>query len=993
MKPDQTYGAVTRLALGLAITYAVPARLAAQSSPAVNEEVVQLSPFLVDATEDTGYRATSTISGTRLNTSLNDIASSLTEITAELMEDLGATNAVDVLQYVPNTDTDDGQVFTDINANGALWSTTYKSRGYAVTNLSTDFLPSLIPLDMYNMERLTFARGPNSILFGLGGPGGISNGASKSALFRSLTQVALRFDDEGSKRAAIDINRVLIADRLALRIAAVSDDRNTFTKPSALNKTQRAYLAAKYQITRDASLRFHYERGFYDAHLDRQWIAGDGISSWLAAPEGSKPTVVAGQQGTITNSNIVPGVDNWGGAYRPVMVYAGAGTEVVPMVWRQMGKSQTPNVVDRLDRAYLQDSTLYPWNANLSGAANGFYSRFRNNSAFYEHRFFNAVDLQLTYSKQKSERLIDVTSRTPRYIVYIDVNEVLPNGQPNPNFRSFYTESDAPVVIKNNNEKETLRATLAYELDLQKRVGNGLLGKLLGRHQFALLGERYDNQMASSTHFLSNFAGLETNIPGQRAPNNILTAVNNGNNNLSLRWYLDPAKGVFGPENSPIFDYPLIYSGMIDQTVRENGLALGFRVNASDIVLEELESAMLAMQSRFWNDRVILTLGWRKDSQTVYRPILPAGPDALRVNPIGLDAKALVLDPLKSEGDTTTRGVVFHATSNISLFYNQSSSFLPPPANANDVFSRPFGNITGQGDDYGIRLRLFDNRLFLSATAFKTNQINDVQGSIINGTGIAFPGPINAIWDRLADFTGDNTWLNPPYKPVAGNWQGTQDFEADGYEFEITANPTSQWRFTFNAAHQNNVVSNFGEEFHEYIAANLPIWRSFPGLGDIQIDNATYPTVNAAIDLILEGQARLLALNSQTDGRQPQWSANMITNYRFAENSRLKGFSIGASARWREARIIGYVKNQVTQGFITDQPFYGKDTKTFNGTIAYRGRIGDIGYRVQLNINNLFNDRGIDPLLAEDDGTGNPVIVGAKYPQGRSFALSTTFDF
>ncbi|MBT6767785.1 MAG: hypothetical protein HOA81_02195, partial [Opitutales bacterium] len=39
-----------------------------------DQEVFELSPFAVDASGDTGYRATSTIAGSRLNTQLRDVA-------------------------------------------------------------------------------------------------------------------------------------------------------------------------------------------------------------------------------------------------------------------------------------------------------------------------------------------------------------------------------------------------------------------------------------------------------------------------------------------------------------------------------------------------------------------------------------------------------------------------------------------------------------------------------------------------------------------------------------------------------------------------------------------------------------------------------------------------------------------------------------------------------------------------------------------------------
>src|SRR5688572_20296783 len=68
------------------------------------EEAVELSPFVVNAQQDRGYRATTTLAGTRINTPLKDLASSITEITAEFLKDVSARDINDVLMYQANTE-------------------------------------------------------------------------------------------------------------------------------------------------------------------------------------------------------------------------------------------------------------------------------------------------------------------------------------------------------------------------------------------------------------------------------------------------------------------------------------------------------------------------------------------------------------------------------------------------------------------------------------------------------------------------------------------------------------------------------------------------------------------------------------------------------------------------------------------------------------------------------------------------------------------------
>lgn len=59
---------------------------------AAEKEVLVLSRFVVTPEEDDGYRATSTLAGTRLKTDLKDIASAISVVTAEFMRDTASKN-------------------------------------------------------------------------------------------------------------------------------------------------------------------------------------------------------------------------------------------------------------------------------------------------------------------------------------------------------------------------------------------------------------------------------------------------------------------------------------------------------------------------------------------------------------------------------------------------------------------------------------------------------------------------------------------------------------------------------------------------------------------------------------------------------------------------------------------------------------------------------------------------------------------------------------
>src|SRR5207247_10069682 len=73
------------------------------ASASANDTVV-LSPFDVRPEEDSGYKATSTLAGTRLRSDLKDLAASISVVTKDFMEDVNATDITSLLVYTAGTE-------------------------------------------------------------------------------------------------------------------------------------------------------------------------------------------------------------------------------------------------------------------------------------------------------------------------------------------------------------------------------------------------------------------------------------------------------------------------------------------------------------------------------------------------------------------------------------------------------------------------------------------------------------------------------------------------------------------------------------------------------------------------------------------------------------------------------------------------------------------------------------------------------------------------
>ena len=246
------------------------------SAQEIDEDVVELSPFVVSASEDVGYLATTTLAGSRIRSDIKDIGLSLAIVTQEFMDDTGATDGESVLQYVANMEVGGalgnfanpaGNDITNTESSRLNPQSSQRVRGLAAAATMRDYFRTDLPFDSYNTSRLEVNRGPNSILFGLGSPGGVINASTQQAIHNNNSgQFSFRFDMNGGHREEFNFNRSLIKDRLAVRMALLNEDVKFNQKP-AYEDDNRFYIAAdavllenkKSSILGKTSVRGSYE--------------------------------------------------------------------------------------------------------------------------------------------------------------------------------------------------------------------------------------------------------------------------------------------------------------------------------------------------------------------------------------------------------------------------------------------------------------------------------------------------------------------------------------------------------------------------------------------------------------------------------------------------------------------------------------------------------------------------------------------------------------
>lgn len=269
-----------------------PLAHAQPDSPDEEEEIFELSPFTVEGSSDSGYAGTQTLGGTRIRADLKDLAASISVVTKEFLQDTGTTNSGDLLVYTTNTEVGGlGGNFSGIgntgNLNENLTAPTMNTRirGLTAASNTRDYFQTDIPWDGYNISGVEIQRGPNSILFGIASPAGLINTMTDVATYNNSGSFTNTIDKFGRMRNEINVNKVLVEDLLAVRIAAV-DDREEFRQDPAFSDSRRYFAALKYEprlLGQDNSpltIKGNIESGRIDSNRPRTIPANDRISNF-----------------------------------------------------------------------------------------------------------------------------------------------------------------------------------------------------------------------------------------------------------------------------------------------------------------------------------------------------------------------------------------------------------------------------------------------------------------------------------------------------------------------------------------------------------------------------------------------------------------------------------------------------------------------------------------------------------------------------------------
>jgi hypothetical protein len=275
-----------------------------QVPPPIDDDIIMLSPFQVDASKDKGYFAENTLAGSRMRVNVSDLGAAISVVTKQQMEDTASLDINDVFRYEIGTEgtwtyTPTGQTFRADGVADAIAGNTFgnnmtgtvtnstanRVRGLGSPDYALNYYKRIaqIPFDSYNAASIEINRGPNSLLFGIGSPAGIVNMTTAQALIGKNTgQVQIRIDDRGSNRASFNFNKTLFKNKLAIYGALLYDDRQYERKPS-YDMTRRQYGAITYKPFKGTTIRASIEGYSNDNRRPNSIMPRDGVTEWRKA--------------------------------------------------------------------------------------------------------------------------------------------------------------------------------------------------------------------------------------------------------------------------------------------------------------------------------------------------------------------------------------------------------------------------------------------------------------------------------------------------------------------------------------------------------------------------------------------------------------------------------------------------------------------------------------------------------------------------------------
>lgn len=221
------------------------------------------------ASDGIGYKTNTISSATKTLTELRDTPQSITVLPKERLRDQSLTSIAEVLNYVPGIMSHQGEN----NRDQVVIRGVSSSADFFLNGVRDDVQYFR---DLYNVQRVEILKGPNAMIFGRGGGGGVINRVAKEPQSSPLREFTFQGGSFKNRRVTADVNQPL-SGIVAARVNGLYEASDSFRdfvnrKRYGINPTLTFSPSSATQLT------FGYEH-FYDSRT-----ADRGIPSFNGRP-------------------------------------------------------------------------------------------------------------------------------------------------------------------------------------------------------------------------------------------------------------------------------------------------------------------------------------------------------------------------------------------------------------------------------------------------------------------------------------------------------------------------------------------------------------------------------------------------------------------------------------------------------------------------------------------------------------------------------------
>lgn len=265
-------------ALAVALSYCLcsPNAVAADEAAATD-----LDRVVVNGTRYLpGYSQQNSRSATRTETPLLNTPQAATVVTRELIQDQAMSGMQDVLRYVPGAGVAQGEG----NRDTPVLRGTSTTADFFVDGIRDDVQ---YIRDLYNVERVEVLKGPNAMIFGRGGSGGVVNRVTKQAHANiSGGDLIFQIGSWNRRRASADW-QIPLGAKAGMRINAMAENSDSFRDGFEL-KRKGINPTLGWQLSESTRLDLSFE------HFQDHRVADRGVTSWQGRPLAVEPSLFLG---------------------------------------------------------------------------------------------------------------------------------------------------------------------------------------------------------------------------------------------------------------------------------------------------------------------------------------------------------------------------------------------------------------------------------------------------------------------------------------------------------------------------------------------------------------------------------------------------------------------------------------------------------------------------------------------------------------------------